>query len=408
MMAPGQAASAVTAITFADEATRVRLAASATTSPAMLSQLAEDPAAVVRAAVAMNAACGTEADRILTADDDERVRALLASRVAHLLPGLSQAERSRAAAHVRAILATLVEDEAVRVRAAISEAIKEMPGAPRELILRLAHDQALPVSDPVIRLSPLLTDADLLTLLATPAHPLTAVSVAGRVGLSAAVANAVVAHARGPAIRTLLANRSAAIQEATLDALVGQAADNADWHDPLVRRPSLSAKAAKALSSLVTAQLLELLSRRTDLDPTIAADLARAAARATPVSKTGSEGDEAVLASVRRLNAANALNEAALLDAARMGDHRRIAAIIAVASGVPLPAVDRAGFLRNAKALVSLAWKAGFTMRSGSIVQAMLGQLGPGMMLIPATDGAYPLSPDEMEWQIEVLCEPGR
>ena len=64
------------------------------------------------------------------------------------------------------MLAELVEDEAVRVRAAIADVVKDMPQAPRELILRLAHDSAVPVSEPVIRLSPLLTTEDLLALLA--------------------------------------------------------------------------------------------------------------------------------------------------------------------------------------------------------------------------------------------------
>ncbi len=409
MIAASQAEAATATMALADEAARVRLAASVTTSPALLRQLADDPAVVVRAAVAMNRACGPDADRILTADDDERVRALLAERVARLLPGLPTAERSRAAVHVCAILAALVDDEAVRVRIVITEAVKAMPNAPRDLVLRLAHDPALPVSDPVIRLSPLLTDADLLALLTTPPRALAATSVAGRAGLSAAVADAVVAQGCGPAIRTLLANHSAAIQEATLDALVDRAARHADWHEPLVRRPCLSAKSARALSVLVTAQQLELLARRTDLDPAIAAELlARLAWEPEAAAVPGLEGDEAVLASVRRLSAADALNEAALLDAARMGNHRHVAAIIAVASGVPLPAIDRAASRRNAKALVSLAWKAGFTMRAGGVVQAMLGQLGPGKMLTPTANGAYPLSPDEMEWQIEVLSEAGR
>ena len=57
------------------------------------------------------------------------------------------------------------------MRVVIADCVKAMPDAPRELILQLAHDTALAVCDPVVRLSPLLTDADLLALLATPPHP---------------------------------------------------------------------------------------------------------------------------------------------------------------------------------------------------------------------------------------------
>ena len=51
------------------------------------------------------------------------------------------------------------------ISAAIADAVKALPDVPRELVLRLASDQALAVCDPVIRMSPLLTDADLLELL---------------------------------------------------------------------------------------------------------------------------------------------------------------------------------------------------------------------------------------------------
>ena len=57
----------------------------------------------------------------------------------------------------------------------------------------------------------------------------------------------------------------------------------------------------------------------------------------------------------------------------------------------------------RAKALVSLAWRAGFGMRAATVVQAVLGRLGPGAMLGPAPGGGYPLTASEMGWQIEVL-----
>ena len=165
------------------EAARVRLGAAPDTAPDMLHALAADPLVTVRAAVAMNAAAPAHAHRMLAADPDERVRALLARTLSALIPDLPAPARSALAQHVLATLAALVEDAAERVRAAIAEVVRDMPQAPRELILRLAQDSAVPVSDPVIRLSPLLTPADLLALLAEPPSPATAASVAGRPAL---------------------------------------------------------------------------------------------------------------------------------------------------------------------------------------------------------------------------------
>jgi len=393
--------------TLGDEAARVRLAAHPGTPPHLLQRLAADPAVMVRATVAMNRAATPALHAILVADGDERVRALLAAKVAHLLPGLAGAAQAQAAHRIRATLAVLVEDEAVRVRAAIADAVKAMPAAPRDLILRLANDPALQVCDPVIRLSPLLTDGDLLALLAAPPHPEAVRSVAARPGLSGRVADAVAAEADTASVRALLQNRSAAIQEATLDALVAQAAGHMDWHEPLVRRPVLSRAAARALSTMVATGLARVLAGRSDLDPALAGELrARLLTRLDDLPAPQADMEDAVPA-LRRLHAAGALTEATLLDAAQAGNVRRTTAILAVASGLPLGAVERAAYLRSAKALVSLAWRAGFGMRAGAVVQAVLGQLGPGALLAALPGGGFPLTEAEMAWQIEVLGSGG-
>ncbi len=208
-----------------DEAKRVRLAARASTSVSMLRTLADDPAPTVRAAVALNPAYAPSVDVRLSQDGDVRVRTLLAAKMARLLPGLSGPQRSAAEQHVHAMLLTLAHDAAARVRQTIAEALVGLPDAPRDVILTLARDPVAEVSDPVVRFSPLLTDADLLELLATPPHSTTAVSVACRLGLSAEVADDIASHAGSAAVQALLANRSATIQEATLDSLIAKYPD---------------------------------------------------------------------------------------------------------------------------------------------------------------------------------------
>lgn len=390
------------------DSARVRLGASTRTPGHVLSELAQDAAVTVRAAVALNPACPPHVDQALTRDPDERVRALLVRKLALLLPTLSGAEQAIACEHVRATLAALAADTAMRVRLAIAECVKAMPDAPHSLILQLANDTALPVCDPVIRLSPLLTDADLLAVLTVLPHPSAATSVASRFGLSARVADAVAAGTDSAAVRALLSNHSAAIQETTLDALIDQARPHPGWHAPLARRPVLTAQAARTLSGFVASGLLDAMVQRSDLDAATITELrCRVAARLQQPASTEALGrgakDSELMACLHELDQAGALNEASLLKAARDGDQRRVAAILAVCSGVSLDAVDRAGALRNAKGLLSLAWSAGFTMRTAEVAQAMLGQLGPGAVLLPGTDGGFPLSDDEMQWQLEVL-----
>ena len=110
----------------------------------------------------------------------------------------------------------------------------------------------------------------------------------------------------------------------------------------------------------------------------------------------------------RRLEALGALGEPALLEAGGQGEARRMAAMLAVAAGVPLAMVDRASAMRSAKALVSLVWKAGYSMRVATAVQALLGHLPPGAILHAAPDAGFPLGTDEMAWQIEFLASHNR
>lgn len=389
-----------------DEARRVRLGASTATSGDILLALATDQRVTVRAAVAMNPAAPHEVEQALAFDPDERVRILLARKIAGGLPGLSGDEQARVRQHVLEMLSVLVEDEAVRVRAALSDVLKDMPQAPRDVILRLARDSAVPVSEPVIRLSPLLDVADLLALLAAPPHEAAEAAVARRANLPAEVSDGVAATANTEAVRLLLNNASAQIRESTLDALVARATLHTEWQEPLVRRPQLPNPAARALSTFVADRLVELLAARADLDPGLAIELRR---RVTIRLAAPSGADRDEIVPLRAFHPApSGHDEAAAVAAARRGDERRAASLLASAAGVPVELVERAGALRSAKGIVSLVWKAGFSMQSAGPLQTVLGQIGPAAILLPAATGEFPLSPEEMQWHCEFLAQPGR
>ena len=166
------------------------LAGRAETTPELLFFLAADGAPAVRAAVAANPATPVQADTLLARDAEAAVRAAvgrkLALRAAQLHARAAAAAQDRLGQAGWRTLSGLAEDAAVQVRAVIAEELKAMPEAPRALILRLAGDAAMAVAEPVIRLSPLLTEADLLALVTTPPVPATITAVARRPCLSEA------------------------------------------------------------------------------------------------------------------------------------------------------------------------------------------------------------------------------
>jgi uncharacterized protein (DUF2336 family) len=371
------------------EERRAQLAGRADTAPELLYYLAADPAVRVRAAVASNAATPPQADRLLAGDQDEAVRVTLARRVALLAPGLAPSAQDRLGRMAWETLKLLAEDAAVAVRAAVAETIAEMPDAPRELILQLARDITTDVAGPVLRLSPLLADGDLLALIADPPMAETRSCIARRQNLSERIGDALVAAADGGAIAALLENPTAAIREATLDALILASASNVEWQARLIRRPTLSPRATRALAALVVDHLLGELAARSDLDPALAMLL-----RTRLDSRLARTAEE---------DAAEPSDEVSFLGALARGDREAAALVLSRACGSQPHAVQRALRLRSAKALASLCWTAGFSPEVLEPAQAVLGRVPAEQRLSAPKLGGWPLTPDEMRWQIDML-----
>ena len=81
----------------------------------------------------------------------------------------------------------MVADAALQVRVSIAEAVRDMPEGPRDIVLRLAQDPAVMVCEPVILFSPMLTQEDLATLIASGPPPSTILAVASRPRIGPAV-----------------------------------------------------------------------------------------------------------------------------------------------------------------------------------------------------------------------------
>jgi len=371
-----------------DEHARTALAVRPTTPPELLYFLATDSVPLVRAAVAANVATPPQADRRLADDPDPRIRGLLGRKLAPMAPRLAFDRQDRVRGVAWETLLKLAADTAVSVRAIIAEELKDLPDAPRDLILRLAHDASMDVAEPVIRCSPVLTEDDLLSLVRQPPVPETVTAVARRPGLSEALADAIVTAALPEAIAALLDNPSAAIREATLDGLVADAAKHTGWQECLVRRPALSATAMRVLATAVAEHLLEPLAARPDLDPTVTTLLkARIAKRLGAVVPMAPPSDGAT----------------AFLEAAQHGDRHAMRRLLAKSARVAPVLVERAERLRSPKALLGLAHAAGFTPALGLLAQTVLAGLSPKEAMAPTEAGGWPINEDELAWQIEAL-----
>jgi hypothetical protein len=395
---PGDLANLQQLARYGSEDDRAGLAAHPETPPELLFFLVADRSAAVRARIAANRATPPQAARILAEDKDPSVREVLAKRIAGLVPNLEQNAASRLGQMVTAALGLLAEDTVVTVRAALAEALATMPDVPRDLVLRLARDTEWPVAEPVIRLSPLLTDPDLISLVVAPPASFSRRAVAGRPGLTESLTDRLARLADDAAILSLLSNGSARLRESTVSALIARARDRPDLQAALVRRPVLSQQAMAALAAIVTDDLVEDLAARADLPPRTATELR------VRLTRRSQAGQEELRPGPAEPSVTGQGAEDVFLAAAARADADGCAASLAARGGWNPDALRCLALLLSAKSLISIAWKAGFSPAVAIPVQVVLGGLPSQAVLRPAIPGTWPLTEQDMRNQLRLMA----
>jgi uncharacterized protein (DUF2336 family) len=361
--------------------------------PEILYYLAADAAPEVRREIARNDATPRQADLLLARDPSEAVRLDLAQKIARLAPGLSAEEREQVREATVQVIETLARDQQARIRQTIAESLKELTDAPIHVVRELARDAVPAVSAPVLQFSPLLTDEDLLDIIASGPAQGALAAIARRARVGASVSDALVERtlddkAEAPVVTALLDNPSAQIREETLDLILDAAPHREAWHRPLVRRPHLPFAAIRRLAGFVASSLLDQLQSRTDLDPATAKAVAETVRR-----RLEAEGGDA--------GPAKAAADRPLDQAIPAGDRRAAVRGLAKAAALSEIHVEKILDSHSAKGVMALAWKAGLPVRLAVQLQQRIGAIPPRQVLNPRAGTEYPMSEDEMSWQIE-------
>ena len=271
-----------------DAKLRAELAAREDVRPEILYFLADDKSNRVRREIARNTKTPRQADKLLATDVDDEVRRELALKIGRLIPGLSEIESSKLQELTFEVLRVLAEDQLPRVRQILAEEIKRATNVPAPIIQKLARDVEHIVSAPILEYSILLSDQDVLEIVASTADSGVLSAISRRHNLSSVVCDVIVAARDEPSVAALLANTSAQIREETLDSIIEDARETKSWHEPLVRRPTLSQRAMQRITGFVTSSLLSILSERGDLDP----ETSRAVAEAVKERLKEEEGTD--------------------------------------------------------------------------------------------------------------------
>ncbi|NQV47187.1 MAG: DUF2336 domain-containing protein [Rhodospirillaceae bacterium] len=393
---------------------RKDLAARSDLPPEVLYFLAEDEDPAVRQVVAANAAAPHQTHSVLVNDGDENVRTGLAEKLARLAPDLSVDERDKLRISTHETLNMLAQDELTKVRLILSETLKDVANAPPDVIKRLAMDQALEVAGPVLEFSPVLTDEDLISFIETGTAEGALSAISKRQDVGEGVSDAIIDCNDEQAIAVLLGNDTAQIREQTLDDLIDRADSVELWHAPLVSRPKLSSSAATRLAQFVADNLLDTLSGRDDLDAdTLAVVKSMVHHRIDKESDANKgKGDGADYLKhdpptelAERLMLAGKLDSKVISKALQSNDNGFVFAALSVRTTMPLKVVREIFMSHSAKGLVALAWKAGLTPKLAAQIQQRMGGISPSEILMGTQEGEFPLSDDEMNWQVKFFYD---
>ncbi|MBT3660104.1 MAG: DUF2336 domain-containing protein [Rhodospirillaceae bacterium] len=397
-----------------DENVRLELVARPDVKPEILYFLADDASSKVRTAIAENQRTPHHADIILAKDKDANVRERLADKISRLAPELSPDDKHKVKKMAYDTLETLAKDELTRARQILAEALQDVAGAPAPVIRKLAFDTELVVAGPILENSPVLNDEDLMEIIERGSTTGRLSFISKRKDVTEGVSEAIVATADEYAVALLLANPSARIRETTLDRVVDEAKDVISWHAPLVSRPQISGYAAKRLAGFVAANLIRVLSIRSDLEPDVLEEVKKAVTNRIE----GGESDlkdaiqledtetplEVAMGKVQKLKDKGDLNEARVRKMVSGGKKEEVIAALAIMNEVPAVAVQKAINAKNIKGVVSICWKAELSAKTAEQIQSVVVEIGDSEIM-KAESGKYAMSDSDMEWQFEFVID---
>lgn len=391
-----------------DPEKRMKIAKNPKTHQEILYYMAEnDPDPNVRRVVARNLATPIVACGIIAQDDSIDVRLGLAERLVRMLPELSKEDHSQLYAIAVKALATLAMDEVLRVRIALSSALKDHAYAPVSVVAQLAKDVERQVSEPILRFCMALPDEVLIGILQGMPDSWAVQAIAGRKKVSESVSVAVIATSDKEGGKALLQNKHSKLSPKLLSEIVTRARELPEWQEPLALRRGLPPEIATILSEFAHDSVRKILIRRGDFDRRTRDEISQAIKRrliysvASDTAKDAGQGspyDRAI-----NLMTKGKLDEAVIADAIGMREEEFVIAAIACLAKTKPEEVKRIMAMNTAKPIIAVAWKAGLSMRMALQLQQSIGRVPVRELLYPRNGSDYPMSETELQWQIEFL-----
>lgn len=391
-----------------DVTQRLKLAKDPKTHQEILYFMAEyEPDPEVRRAVSKNLSTPVQASGFMSTDRSVDVRLGLAERLVRLLPELSSEDHSQLYAIAVQALGTLAMDEVLKIRKALSSALKEHAYAPPAIVAQLAQDVEREVAEPILRFCTVLSDDVLLDILKSTPDGWAVQAIAGRKYVSEPVSIAVIDTNDVVAGKTLLQNEGAQLGTALLQDIVNRAQQLPEWQEPLALRKGLPPDISKALAGFAHESVRQILIKRSGFDrhtiEKVSKVVKRRLAYAVDSEEAREISEETPYDRAVRLAKEGNLDEKMVADALAMKEEEFVVAALGCLAQTSISNVRRIIALRAARPIIALAWRSGLSMRTALQLQKELCRIPSRELIYPRDGTDYPMSVAELNWQLEFL-----
>jgi uncharacterized protein (DUF2336 family) len=251
---------------------------------------------------------------VRTAPAAERADATSALARAYLYSDLTPDDRAAA----EGAMLMLLDDPSPLVRRALADTLAASPAAPPAVVLALAADQP-DIAGPVLALSPLFVDADLVDAAATGRADVQA-AIAARADLPRAVSAAIAEVGAPEACLVLVENLGADIAPFSVDRIVERHGHLAAIREALLARDDVAAPTRQALVAKLSRTLADFVAAREWLEEDRARRIAREACEKATVALAADAPEPEIRPLIRHLRASGQLNSGLILRALLSGN----------------------------------------------------------------------------------------
>ena len=273
-------------------------------------------------------------DWVRTAPAGKRAEATAALARAYLYSDLSPDD----AAAAEGAMLMLLDDTSPMVRRALADALAASPSAPPAIVLALAADQPQ-IAAPVLALSPLFVDADLVDAVAT-GNSAVQTAIASRASLPCPVAAAIAEVGTAEACLVLAENSDAEMAPISIDRMIERFGHLAAIREALLGREDIGAATRLTLVAKVSETLVDFVSACQWLDAGHAQRIGREACEKATITLAAETPTAQMRALIRHLRVGGQLTAGLILRALLSGNVALFEEALAELTDMPVDRVS--------------------------------------------------------------------